>query len=111
LNIKETTQDGAVIFGVDGRVTMQSAHLLLTRIKKNLKSAKRLIINLGLVEYMDSSGIGVLVTALKLAKEKDVPFGLVSVNERVSMVLDMSGLVILFQIYQDEATALAELGA
>ena len=90
---------------------MQSSHTLLDRLKRVMKKAPRLILNLADVEYMDSSGIGVMVTALKISKEKNIPFALAKINERVGMVMDMSGLAVLFQIYADEETAIAELTA
>ena len=109
VKLSERTQDETVIISVDGRVTMQSAHVLLDRLKQRLAKSHRILINLCEVDYMDSSGVGVLVTALKLAREKGARFGLVGLNERVCVVMEMSGLTALFEIFDDEASGLAAM--
>ncbi len=58
------------------------------------------------VEYMDSSGVGVLVSGMKMAKEKGVHFALVEVAKRVLAVLEITKLVRLFHIYEDVPAAL-----
>ncbi|MDJ0841837.1 MAG: STAS domain-containing protein [Acidobacteriota bacterium] len=109
VKLTEATEGETIIIRVDGRVTMQTAHVLLTRLKDCVGRTHRILINLVKVDYMDSSGVGVLVTALKLSRDKGVRFGLVGLNERVCVVMEMSGLTALFEIFEDETKALAAM--
>ena len=109
MEITERFEAETTILAVDGRLTMQSSHLLLDCFKEKMQSSHPILVNLEAVDYMDSSGVGVLVTALKLAKGKDIRFGLIGINHRVQVVMEMSGLTTLFEIYPDEAAALKAL--
>jgi len=98
------------VLSVNGRINMQSAHTLLATVKELAGKTGNLVVNLDQVDYMDTSGMGVLVTALKLFKNKGASFALSRVNERVRLVMEMSGLVGLFRIYPNDNMALIEQG-
>ena len=106
-------ESGAVVLAVRGIVNIQSAPRLLESILNIVNNPKNtgIIICLSGVGFMDSSGVGVLVTGLKSAKAKAFRFGLASMSPRVRSVLEITRLCTLFQIYPDVQTALRDLHA
>jgi anti-sigma B factor antagonist len=68
-----------------------------------MESDLSLIIDLTDIKYVDSSGIGVLVTAHKRMKEKKGNFALLGVPEDLMKVLRLSDLDRYFTIYQSES--------
>jgi len=108
INISEEAD--AVILDIDGRITMLNSHELLEALKKQLKcGAARIMILLDKVDYMDSSGVGVLITAMKLARKGNANIALVSLTRRVKQVMEMSGLGQVFPVFEDLESARAGL--
>jgi len=106
VEIKQRSEDRVTIIEISGRITMQTAHQILQRLESVFDRASAVLICLSDVDYMDSSGVGVLVTALKRAKAKDTRFGIAGINDRVKLVMEMSGLTALFEVFPDQASAL-----
>ena len=110
LKLIEKFEDQATILEIVGMIDIKTSPDLLASIKKNLANGtSKILVQLAQVEYMDSSGVGVLISGLKSAKALSVPFALVAVPKRVMMVLEMTRLVELFRIFPDTTSALAEL--
>lgn len=110
MEIQTRKEDGATVLDISGDVNIQSAPGLRTALKDNVDSApSRLVVRLAGVNYMDSSGVGVLVSGLKLAREKKIPFALVEVSKNVMDVIEVTRLVKIFNIYPDLSTALSQL--
>jgi len=70
----------------------------------------RIVVDLSRVSYLDSTGLGVLVGALKRLREKDGELRLVHPTPRVMRVLEITRLVNVFQIFDTEDAALASFG-
>src|SRR4028119_441192 len=66
-----------------------------------------LIINMTGVDYIDSTGLGTLVGGLKRASEKNGAIRLICPNEQIYKVFNITGLVKVFSIFDNEAAALA----
>lgn len=69
--------------------------------------APALVIDLGGVGFMDSTGLGGLITALKRAREAEIGLDLVVNTERVTQLLALTGLDVLLPIYESQQLALA----
>jgi anti-sigma B factor antagonist len=65
-----------------------------------------IVVNLSEVPMIDSSGIGVLVKALTSAKQRGGSVKLVNPSKFALQVLRLIGVVNLFEIFEDEETAL-----
>ena len=66
-----------------------------------------LIINMTGVDYIDSTGLGTLVGGLKRASEKNGAIRLICPNEQIYKVFNITGLVKVFSIFDNEAAALS----
>lgn len=110
MQIEVREEEYAVVLVVNGRLTMKNSHELLLALKKSIsQGAARILVQLGRVDYMDSSGVGVLITGMKLARKQNAVLGLVALTERVRQVLEMSGLLSLFSVFDNLETARAGL--
>ncbi|MBV6622133.1 MAG: anti-sigma factor antagonist [Rivularia sp. (in: Bacteria)] len=66
---------------------------------------KKIIIDFGQTSFMDSSGLGALVSNFKTAQEKGIKLVLQNVTPQVMAVLNLTGLVDVFTIEEGEFTA------
>ena len=101
--------DEVVVLDISGRITLGQGNLMLREIVRDLadKGNKRIVLNLGEVNYVDSSGLGELVKTLTTIRNKGGEMKLANINKRVLNLLEMTRLSAVFDIHQDEASALA----
>ncbi len=71
------------------------------------KGQHELIVDLGGVTFMDSTGLGVLVGRLKMVRQREGTMRLVCAHERVLKVFTITGLDKVFEIYPSVDEALA----
>jgi len=105
-----TRQLGDVaVLDISGRITLGEGNVALREIARELadKGQKRVVLNLGEVTYMDSSGLGELVKTLTTIRNKGGELKLVNLPKRVSDLLQMTRLSAVFDIRKDEASAIA----
>lgn len=69
-------------------------------------SSGRLLLDMAPVKYIDSTGLGVLVTAMKAAKGRSGSLALFALPLKVRTMVELTRLHLHFEIYADEASAL-----
>jgi anti-sigma B factor antagonist len=109
-----TRQAGRVtVVDVIGRITVGEGNVILREIVRELaeQGSKNIVLNLGEVIYIDSSGIGELVKAHATIRNQGGVLKLASLNKRVHDLLQMTRLSNVFDIETDEASALKSFGA
>jgi len=103
--------DTTCLLGIEGEVDVYTSPQLKQEIIKLAESGvKRLIIDLSKVEYMDSTGLGVLISGLKRLRESEGNLALVGPGVRITRIFEITGLDKIFDIYQTEAEAAAKEG-
>jgi anti-sigma B factor antagonist len=109
VSVKSSTRqvDGVTIVDLSGRITLGEGSATLKDTVQDLlsKGLKRIVLNLGEVNYVDSSGIGALVSALTAAKNQGGQLKLLNVTKRVHDLLQITKLHSLFDVKNDEAAA------
>lgn len=89
-----------IVVNVSGDVDLASADQLKMALDEVLSgSPAHVIIDMTPVSFMDSTGLGVLVRALKRARENDTRLDLVISNERVLKVLSITQLDTVLSIH------------
>ncbi|MGM1046033.1 anti-anti-sigma regulatory factor, SpoIIAA [Paenibacillus uliginis N3/975] len=73
------------------------------------RQTEHLVFSLKDLEFMDSSGLGVILGRYKFIKQKGGKMALCDVNAPVYRLLEMSGLFKIMPIYENESTALSGL--
>lgn len=104
-----TRQLGNVtVLEISGRITLGEGNIVLRELVRDLseKGAKAIVLNLGDVQYIDSSGIGELVKAHATMRNQGGQLKLANLNKRVHDLLEMTRLSAVFDIQKDEASAI-----
>ena len=83
---------------VRGRLTLDTTPDLLTELRRVVRRAPSIKVNLKEVQYVDSSGISALIQGLKLAQEHSVDYTLLDLSPKVNAVIELSQLHNFFQI-------------
>jgi anti-sigma B factor antagonist len=91
---------GRLIRGESGATLRDTVHDLLS------KGLKKILLNMGDVNYIDSSGIAELVSAFTAAKKQGGELKLVNLTRRVHDLLQIAKLYTVFDVKDDEAAAL-----
>jgi len=91
-----------------GRIILGEGSALLRKTVRGLleDNRKRLVLNLADVDYIDSSGIGELVSAYTAVKNRGGELKLLHLTKKVHDLLQLTKLYTVFDVYTDEATAL-----
>ena len=100
------------VLDISGRITLGEGNVMLREIVRELadKGNKKLVLNLGEVQYIDSSGVGELVRTHTTVRNQGGRLKLVNLNKRVNDLLQMTKLSAVFDIDKDEASAIKSLG-
>jgi len=110
----KTRHVGAVaVLDISGRITLGEGNVALREIVRELavNGHKLVLLNLGEVHYIDSSGVGELVKTHTTLRNQGGHLKLASLNKRVNDLLQMTRLSSVFDIHRDEASALASFGS
>ena len=113
LTLNARTEGEHTVLAVSGEVDVYTAPALRDRIADLLDSGQqRLVIDLGGVEFLDSTGLGVLVAGLNRAREVGGSLSLVCPQERVLKLFRITGLDEVFTVHStvDEALASSSAG-
>jgi len=97
-----------VVVDVSGRITLgEGSSTLREGIRELLaKGHRKILLNLADVSYIDSSGIGELVSAYTSVTNAGGQLKLVNLTKRVNDLLQITKLYTIFDIYDNELTAI-----
>jgi anti-sigma B factor antagonist len=104
-----TRQVGDVsVVDVAGRITLGEGSSALRDALRDLinKNQKKILLNLGEVNYIDSSGIGELVSGFTTVTNSGGSLKLLNLNKRVKDLLQITKLYTVFDVHEDEAGAI-----
>ncbi len=111
MTMKATTRriDGVTVVDLSGRITLGEGSVVLRDLVRDLisKGDKKVLLNLGDVTYIDSSGIGELVSAFTTVRNGGGELKLLNLTKKVHDLLQITKLYTVFDIRDDEAAAVA----
>ncbi|HUC53195.1 MAG TPA: STAS domain-containing protein [Candidatus Cybelea sp.] len=101
--------DRITIFDVSGDIDLATSPELRKALLHELRDQKmpRVVLNLGAVRYIDSSGVASLVEGLKASRDVGSRFILFGLNKTIREVLQLSKLLRIFEIYESEEQSVA----
>jgi len=109
VNLKTSNRqvDGITIVDCSGRITLGEGSVVLRDSVKDLltKGQKKILLNLGDVNYIDSSGIGELVSAYTTVKNQGGELKLLNLTKKVHDLLQITKLYTVFDVRDDETSA------
>jgi anti-sigma B factor antagonist len=96
------------VVDVAGRITLgEGSSALRDNLREMVqKGQKRILLNLGEVSYIDSSGIGELVSGFTTVTNSGGQLKLLNLNKRVKDLLQITKLYTVFDVHDDEAGAI-----
>jgi anti-sigma B factor antagonist len=99
--------NGVTVVDMSGRITLGEGSVILREAVKDLlaKGQKKILLNLGDVSYIDSSGIGELVSAFTSVRNQGGELKLLKLTKKVHDLLQITKLYTVFDIKDDEAAA------
>ena len=98
---------GITLVDLSGRISLGDGSALLRTTVRNLleEGRTKIILNLGDVNYIDSSGIGELVSGFTAVRNRGGELKLLNLTKKVNDLLQITKLFTVFDVFTDEATA------
>lgn len=108
LKLTKRTVDGILAIECSGRIVFgEETSLLRDEVKKAIAdNVKRIVLNLGEVNYIDSGGLGTLVGLHTTAHNAGASVKLANLTKRVGDLLQVTKLLTVFDVYNSEYEAL-----
>jgi len=109
LNITERQAGDITILDMNGKVTIGEGSVALrTTIRRILGEGKKnILLNLGQVGYVDSSGIGEFVSSFTAVNKEGGKLKLVNLTQKIQDLLAITKLLTVFDVYESESEALS----
>ena len=104
MNIIEKTINNYIILSLQGILNASSAPMLKSYVA-GLPDTQSIVVDLENIEFLDSSGLGVLVGIARKKKTSNAVVKLARMNERVKKVFEITQAYTLFDIYDDVSAA------
>ena len=99
--------DVITIVDLSGRISLGEGSALLRKTVRDLleNGQTKILLNLGDVNYIDSSGIGELVSGFTAVRSREGQLKLLNLTKKVHDLLQITKLFTVFEVYSDEGTA------
>ena len=106
--ISTRRNDKATIFDLSGDIDFANSPLVRDSVLREIRESRRprVLVNLSQVRYMDSSGVASLVEGLKASRDLWSRFILVGLSRSTRDVLQLSRLIKVFEVYDNEEQAM-----
>jgi anti-sigma B factor antagonist len=106
LRLSTRTVDGVLIVDCAGRIVFgEESALLRDTVRKLIAENNRIVLNLSGVTYIDSGGLGTLVSLYTTAHNAKGSIKLANLTQRVGDLLQVTKLVTVFDVHPDEEQA------
>lgn len=106
LRISTRTVDSVLIVDCHGRIVFgEESAVLRDTVRKLITENNRIVLNLGGVNYIDSGGLGTLVSLFTTAHTAGGSIKLANLTQRVGDLLQVTKLVTVFEVYNNEEEA------
>ncbi len=108
MDIQKRFEGDVAILNLNGRLDLSSAALLKEASKETLgRETGKMLLNMDKVDFINSSGLGALVSILKEVRNNHGTLKLTNLAPYVREIFDITQLSNIFEIYPDEKRALA----
>jgi anti-sigma B factor antagonist len=110
VSFKATAREisGITVVDLSGRITLGEGSSMLRQMVRDLlaKGQRKIVLNLGDISYIDSSGIGELVSGFTTVKNQGGELKLLSLTRKVHDLLQITKLYTVFDVHDVEQRAL-----
>lgn len=112
VKISKREVGGVTVVDLSGRLTLGDASAQLRGTLRELldQGKKKIVLNLGQVNYIDSSGLGELVSGFTTVKNQGGQLKLTNLTQKVNDLLTITKLYTVFEVHNDESAAVQSFG-
>jgi anti-sigma B factor antagonist len=105
--------DGVSVVELDGRIVLGEESNSLREKLKSLVAAgkKKIVLNVGNIKYIDSTGLGTLVAAHLSAKTQGASVRLCHLGKKFHDIMQVTRLLTVFDVYDTQAAAVSSFQA
>ena len=109
--LKPRRLDDVVLLDISGRITIGEGTVIIRETIRRLLDAgdRKFILNLSDCDYIDSSGLGELVTTFTTVRNAGGQLKLLNLTNRVQDLLQITKLLTVFESFENEAEAVKSL--
>ena len=109
MEIAKRTVDDIQILDCKGKITLGEGTMAVRNTVRDIitENGKKIILNLGDVNYIDSSGIGELVSTYTTVTNAGGQLKLLNLTKKIHELLQITKLLTVFQVFEDEKAAIA----
>ncbi len=108
LSLSTRAESGRTVVEVAGEIDVYTAPKLREQLAELVDAGRHdIVVDMQRVEFLDSTGLGVLVGGLKRIKQHDGSMNLVCTQERILKIFRITGLTKVFPIHESVAAAVA----
>ena len=108
MKIYQRNLDDIVILDLEGKITIGEGDVQMREAVLGLMKLghKRLILNMARVTYMDSSGVGELLSCLAKVQDQEGEFKLLNISTKIKNLLHIAQILSVFEYFNDEQEAI-----
>ncbi len=108
LNISERQAGDVTILDLSGKITIGEGSVALRNTIRRLlgEGKNKILLNLGSIGYIDSSGIGELVSSFTAVNKESGQLKLLNLTQKIQDLLAITKLLTVFDVFDDEGEAL-----
>ena len=108
LDIKERQAGDVIVLDMSGKITIGEGSVALRSAIRRLleEGKKKILLNLAGVGYIDSSGIGELVSSYTAINKEQGQLKLLNLTQKLQDLLAITKLLTVFDVYESESDAL-----
>jgi anti-sigma B factor antagonist len=111
MTLTHKQENGIDVVTLPERLVMANAGDARSQLKDIIQSGSgRVVVNLGETQFMDSSGLAVVVAGLQAARKMDGDLHLARMSDTIRALFELTRLHTVFQIFDDEASAVRAFG-
>ena len=108
MRINEHRENTVLVLTIEGRLDASTASAFKSRIKTLVESGQvRFVVDTSLLQFLDSSGLGVLVSALRLAGQAGGDVKIARLSREMKSLLALTRLNKVFEIHESVENAVA----
>ena len=111
-SLKITFENELAVLKFDGEVIFDNSNQLKEEAKKQLSAKEKiedLLVDLSQVPYLDSSGVGVLLSLFKFMKTRGGSLAIANPNEKIRRVFDVTKMTEIIPAYETTEQAVANI--
>ena len=105
------TENSICVISIEGNIALDGVNEAKSYLKPHIENpeSKGLLISFEKVNFIDSSGIGLIVSIFKTLQQKEQKFALCALSQKNEEIFSITRLNKILDIFPDEAAALAAM--